>query len=216
MILSLMVSTGLIVTMSATVETVRQSTVDLIASAVGRYDLSLAKRDISPDPFISISEVTTEEILAADDRITAVYPRIEDLVELSANDNVGRGFLVALDPELDDIGFVDVISGTYQLGDGQAALLEDSAFTYDLDVGDTVDVSYSFPIPREKGQPITAEASQRRATQRFTISAIVRQDGVAGGFIQEGLIVHLRRCSGMVRSIGTFPFAHSHRGSWGI
>jgi putative ABC transport system permease protein len=190
MILSLMVSTGLIVTMSATVETVRQSIVDLIASEAGRYDLSVTKRDTSSDPFISYDEVSPE-ILAADDRITAVYPRIESLVELDANGDVASGFLVALDPDSDDIGFIDVIEGAYELGDGQAALLEDTAFTYDLEVGDAIDVSYSFPLPREEGKPNAIGASQRRARERFTISAIVRQDGITSGGVREGLIIHL-------------------------
>ncbi len=190
MILTLMVSTSLIVAMSATVETMRQSTVDLIAGAIGRYDLSLVKRDTSSNPFIPISE-GTRQVLAADARITAVYPRIEALVEIAAKDNTGQAGLIALDPDHDDIGYIDVISGTYQLGNGQVALLEETSFAYDLDIGDTIDVSYSFPVPRERGQPIVAGASQRRTTERFTISAIVRQDGVSGGFSREGFIVHL-------------------------
>ena len=56
MIMSLIVSTGLIVTMSATVETIRQSNVDLIASAVGRFDLSISKVDTSPEPFLLVED----------------------------------------------------------------------------------------------------------------------------------------------------------------
>ncbi|MEM8860436.1 MAG: hypothetical protein AAGD96_19095, partial [Chloroflexota bacterium] len=54
MVLSLIVSTGLIVSMSATVETIRRSNVDLISSAIGRFDISVSKTDISPDPFVEI------------------------------------------------------------------------------------------------------------------------------------------------------------------
>ncbi len=190
MVLALMVSTGLIVTMSATVESIRRSNVDLIASAAGNYDLSLRKRDTSADPFIPYAQVSPE-ILAANDQITAVYPRIEAPVELSANGNVGSGILIALDPESDDIGIVDVIDGAYELGSGQAALLEDTAYTFDLGVGDTVAVSYSFPLPREVGQPNATGASERRTSESFTVSAIVRQDGVTSGGVREGLIIHL-------------------------
>ena len=190
MILSLLVSTGLIVTMSATVETVRRSNVDLIATAVGRYDLSITKRDTSSDPFISVSEVA-QEVLASDERITAVYPRFEAVVELTAKGHSGRGILLALDPERDDIGFIDVVSGTYKLGNGQVALLENASFTYDLDLGDTINVSYSFPLPREKGQPNAAGASERRSTRSFSVAAIVRQDGVTGINTGDGLIVHM-------------------------
>jgi putative ABC transport system permease protein len=190
MILALMVSTGLIVTMSATVETVRQSNVDLIASAVGRYDLSVTKRDTSPDPFIDVEE-TRESILEASSLVTAVYPRIESGVELNIDGEMRDGTLIALDPQRDDIGFIDVVDGDYQLGNGKAALLEATANNYDLHVGDVVDVSYSYPLPREQGQPVVAGASERRTVERFEITAVVRQDGVTSGGVREGLMVHL-------------------------
>lgn len=189
MILALAVSTGLIVTMSATVETVRRSNVDLIASAVGRFDLSVTKRDTSAEPFIAVSDVS-RMILAADRRITAVYPRFESTVELNAKGKIGRGTLLALDPVRDDVGFIDVIEGEYELGEGQAALLEDTAHSFELGVGDTVDVSYSFPLTREAGQPAVAGASERRTSRRFFITAIVRQEGVTGG-VRDGLVVEL-------------------------
>jgi len=191
MILSLLVSTGLIVTMSATVETVRQSNVDLIASAVGRYDLAVTKTDISLDPFINISEVAPQ-ILAADPNITAVYPRIVAPVELNANGSIVQGTMVGLDPATDDIGFVDVVRGTYELGNGRIALLEDTAFIYRLEVGDTLVASYSFPSPREKGEEAVVGGSQRRTTESFTIAAVVRQDGVASGGVREGFIIDLQ------------------------
>ncbi len=190
MILSLLVSTGLIVTMSATVETVRKSNVDLIASAVGRFDLSVTKVDTSLDPFINIDEVAPQ-ILAADPNITAVYPRIEAEVELDANGTMGNGTIVGLDPATDDIGFVDVVSGTYELGNGRIALLEATAFTYGLGVGDSIIASYSFPAPREIGQDQVVGGSERRATESFLITAVVRQDGVTGGGVREGFILHI-------------------------
>ncbi|MCA9936064.1 MAG: ABC transporter permease, partial [Anaerolineales bacterium] len=190
MILSLLVSTGLIVTMSATVETVRQSNVDLIASAVGRYDIGLSKLDTSLDPFMDVDEVIPQ-VLAANEKITAVYPRIETDIELNVNGNIGRGTLLALDPAVDDVGFVIVSEGQYPLDAGQAAVFEDTAFSLDLNLGDTVDVSYSFPLPREKGQEELAGASERRTSKRFTVAAIVRQDGVTDSSVHSGLIISL-------------------------
>ncbi|MCI0396503.1 MAG: ABC transporter permease [Chloroflexi bacterium] len=190
MILSLLVSMGLIITMSATVETIRRSNVDLIASEVGRYDLTIAKKDTSSDPFIDIAEIAPL-VLAADERITAVYPRLQSEVEFNIGAEVAQGWLLALDPAVDHIGFIDVVSGTYTLGNNQAAVLADTATTYGLQVGDAIDVAYSFPLPREEGQPDPAGTSQRRAVQRFTISAIVRQDGVTSGDVREGVIIHL-------------------------
>ncbi len=190
MILSLLVSTGLIVTLSATVETIRQSNVDLIASAVGRYDLSLSKKDTSSEPFLVVGEVAPQ-VLAAHESITAVYPRIQSDIEFTVNGNLGRGTLLALDPATDDVGYVDIVEGEYALGAGQTAVLEETARNFSLGIGDSVDISYSFPLPREAGQPELAGASQRRATQRFTISAIVRQDGVTDSGVRAGFIIAL-------------------------
>lgn len=190
MALALMVSMGLIITMSATVETIRRSNIDLITTETGRYDLLINKRDTSPDPFININEVAPA-VLAADQRITAVYSRFQSEVELNIGSEVGRGWVLALDPAVDQIGFIDVVSGTYTLGNGQAAVLEATANLYRLKVGDTIDVAYSFPLPREVGQPDPAGSSQRRTLRRFTISAIVRQDGVTSTQMREGVIIDL-------------------------
>lgn len=190
MVLSLMVSTGLIVAMSATVETVRQSNVDLIASAMGRYDLTLRRTETSPDPFIAVNE-TSQRILEADDQITAVYPRFLKEVELSTVGLQGNGTMLALDPA-ENIGQIDVISGTYELGNMNAAVLQQTALSLgNLKVGDTIDVAYSFPQPREKGTAAAVGSSQRRAVGHFTVNAIVRQNGVTGSNITTGIMVHI-------------------------
>lgn len=190
MILSLLVSIGLIVTMSATVETMRQSSIDLIANETGRFDLSISKRDTSSDLFIPFDEVAPQ-ILAADENITAVHSRIETEIELNIDGELRQAFLLALDPDSDDVGFVDVIEGEYVLGDGQVALFENTAREQNLSVGDRLNVAYSFPVPREVGKTAVAGASQQRTNESFLITAIVRQDGVAQGRISRGIIAHL-------------------------
>ncbi len=190
MVLSLLVSTGLIVAMSATVETVRQSNVELIAAGVGRYDLTVAKTDISPEPFVEVDRVS-EAMLAADPNITAVYPRIQSIVEMTGNGELANGWLVALDPAVDDVGFIDVVEGEYVLGGNGAAVLDATANAFGLAVGDTIDISYSFPQPREEGRPEAVGSSQQRTTARFTVNAIVRQDGVADAGVRDGLIIDL-------------------------
>ncbi len=190
MMLSLIVSTGLIVAMSATVETIRQSNVELIAAGAGRYDLLVSKTEISPDPFIEIERVS-EQLLGADEEITAVYPRFHSLIEMNANGEQGRGWLIGLDPDVDDVGFLDVISGTYQLENNGAAVLEATASAFNLDIGDTIEVAYSFPQPREEGRASAAGSSQQRAVAQFTVNAIVRQDGISNAGVRDGLIVHL-------------------------
>ena len=190
MVLSLLISTGLIVAMSATVETIKQSNIDLVASAIGRYDIAVGKTDISPDPFVNIAE-TTAVIQQADPNITAVYPRFQSSVELEIGADVSQGTLVALNPAIDDIGYIDVISGTYQVGDGQVALLEDTANTYGIGVGDTLHVAYSFPQPREAGKTGSTGASARRVRIPFTVAAVVRQEGVSSADFREGVIAHI-------------------------
>ena len=188
MVLSLTISTGLIVTMMATVETIRRSNVDLVVSEIGGYDLSVHRAETSPEQFIKVIE-TSQSILAADDQITAVYPRFRSDVELSAGNELDNGLLLALDPD-ENIGQVEVISGSYQLGDMQAAVLQPTALNLgNLHIGDTIEVAYSFPQPREKGSVQSVGSSQLRAVGRFTISAIVRQNGVAS--IDNGLIIHI-------------------------
>ncbi|MFN2246337.1 MAG: ABC transporter permease [Candidatus Promineifilaceae bacterium] len=189
MILSLMVSTGLIVTMSATVETIRRSNIDLIASETGRYDLEVSRKDTSTDQFVPIASLS-EKILAADPRITAVYPRLEAEVEMSAGDQQSQATIIALDQALDDVGTITVIEGEYELEPGEAAVLEDTATLFDLNIGDTFQAAYSFPVPREEGKPESSGASSRRTSHLFAVKAIVTEDGLSGGF-RDGYIADL-------------------------
>jgi putative ABC transport system permease protein len=189
MILSLMVSTGLIVTMSATVETIRRSNIDLIASETGRYDLEVRKKDTSTEQFIAIGPVA-EQILAADPRITATYPRLEAQVEMAAGDQQSEGTMIALDQNLDDVGTIDVLEGQYDLQPGDAAVLEDTANLFDLQVGDTFQAAYSFPVPREEGKAGDSGSSSRRTSRLFKVKAIVQEDGLAAGF-RDGFIANL-------------------------
>ncbi len=190
MVLSLVVSTGLIVAMSATVETVRRSNVNLITSATGRYDLTVRRTETSPEPFIAVVE-TSRRILAADEHITAVFPRFSGNAELNAGGLQDTGTLLALDPA-ENIGQIEVISGTYQLGSMQAAVLQPTALSLgNLRIGDTIEVAYSFPQPREMGSVAPVGSSQRRAVGRFVINGIVLQNGVANAGVSSGVIIHI-------------------------
>ncbi len=189
MVLSLIISTGLIVAMSATVETIRLSNVDFISAEAGRHDLTIRRADTSPDLFIQVDEMS-QRVLAADETIIAVYPRFFSEVELNAGETQDTGRLLALDPA-ENIGQIEVISGTYQLGEMQAAVLKSTALEMgNLQVGEQIDVTYSFPQPREEGSIGGVGGSQRQAVGRFTIAAIVRPYGVAPSF-RSGLIIHI-------------------------
>ncbi|MEM8859604.1 MAG: FtsX-like permease family protein, partial [Chloroflexota bacterium] len=189
MVLSLIVSTGLIVSMSATVETIRRSNVDLISSAIGRFDISVSKTDISPDPFVEIDR-TAPIIFAADDQIQQVFPRILADVEIEAKGERASASLVARQSEEEDlVGIVEVVTGTLNLQDGSVALFEATAETFGVEVGDQVDLAYSFPRPREEGQPSVLGISQRRVVGRFPVSAIVRQTGVVDVDVEDGIFM---------------------------
>jgi ABC-type antimicrobial peptide transport system permease subunit len=178
MVLALLVSTGLIVSMSATVATFQQSIVDIIADEVGRADLTISKKDTNLDLFIPI-EKTSQIMLAADERIRAVYPRIEIWVDTDiATGRRGGISLTGLDSAIDHIGTVDVVEGEYLLGDGQVAIQRGAANEFGLSVGDTFNVSYAFPISREPGKPASSGTSTVRYQRQFTVSAIVNAGDV--------------------------------------
>lgn len=187
MVMSLMVSTALIVTMSATVETVRRSNVDLLSSSIGRYDLSVSKTDISADPFVEVTE-TSQRILQADREITAVYPRFVSTVEIAVQGEQTEATLIARQPD-EEIGIIDIVEGDMDLSGGGVALFEDTADIFGLEVGDTIDIAYSFPKPRAEGEATTVGVSERRVVGRFPVVAVVRQTGVVGTFVRDGLLM---------------------------
>ena len=188
MVLSLLVSTGLIVAMSATVETIRQSNIDLIADAVGRYDLAVSKKDTSLNLYMPIEE-TAAIIQAADERITAVHPRIEISVEFPIRSRRIQAKMVGLDSVNDTIGTIEVKEGAYVLGDGRVAVFEETAREYGLAVGDVLQVAHALPVRREVGKSAEAGASRQRVQRPYTIGAIIVQNGVTGG--GNGMLVEL-------------------------
>ncbi|MBN1319005.1 MAG: ABC transporter permease, partial [Anaerolineales bacterium] len=190
MVISLIASIGLIIAMNATVATLRRSNLELVSMETGRFDFAIFKTDTDPEPFILVDE-TSKAIHEAHPDIQKVAPRLESIVELEADGEIGTGWLVAIDPEYDDIGNIKVLSGTLDLAAGNAAVLEPTAEMFDLQPGDTIDVGYDLPQTRERGQVDASDASQRRATAQFTISAIIRQEGVTSSSVSEGLFVDL-------------------------
>lgn len=187
MLLSLAISTALIVAMSATVETIRRSNVEILATAVGRFDIEVSKTDISPDPFVIIDEV--QPILAgADETIQAIYPRFVAEVELARGEDLADATMIARVPG-EEIGLVEVISGTESFENDGVLLLESTANAFNVGVGDEIDISYSFPQPREAGEPVVVGISQRRVRGRFTVNGIVRQSGVVGAETRDAVFL---------------------------
>jgi ABC-type antimicrobial peptide transport system permease subunit len=187
MILSLMVSTGLIVTMSATVETVRQSIVDLIANEIGRADLVVRKKDTSRDLYIPIADVSAD-ILSSDDRIAAVHPRIEINVETQIDGERGEIYMIGLISATDNVVPVTVHAGEYELGNGKVAVDQLIAGKVGLELGDTFTAAFAFPIPREVGKPAASGTSSVRLQRVFTVGAIVSADGMGSS---KGILAEL-------------------------
>jgi ABC-type lipoprotein release transport system permease subunit len=187
MMLSLMVSTGLIVTMSATVETIRRSIIDLIASDIGRADLVVSKKDTSPDLFLPIEGVSAA-ILRADARISAVHPRIEIHVETEINGERREISFIGLDSATDDVVPVKVHEGAYELGQDRVAVDQLMAGQLGLELGDSFTAAYAFPIPREPGKPAASGTSSVRLQRTFTVAAIVSADGMGS---RKGVLVEL-------------------------
>lgn len=219
MVLSLVVSTGLIVSMSATVETIRRSNVEIASAEMGSYDLTISLAETNPDLFVTVDEVSAR-VLAADPLIRGVYPRFSGQAEFQVNQmrgtspvvsqNMGvvvkvddetehrwgnngqaTGTLLAMDPE-EGIGQIEVISGTHQLGEMRATVIEPRNLGLgDVQVGDEIEIAYEFRVPREKGKPSPVGASQRRAVERFTVGAIARQPSGMGPGLDQGVIIHI-------------------------
>ncbi|MCP4428099.1 MAG: hypothetical protein GY803_26735, partial [Chloroflexi bacterium] len=55
--------------------------------------------------------------------------------------------------------------------------------------GDVINISYAFTLPRELGKDAASGTSQRRIQRQFTVSAIVRHNGVTG--VGSGMFVEL-------------------------
>lgn len=103
----------------------------------------------------------------------------------------GSAQFVALNRAIDDLGDFEVISGTLNFEPGYAVVLQETADTFGLRPGDTFDISYALPVPRQKGVESAANVSNRHARTTLTVSAIALQRGVTGLEGNDGVLVDL-------------------------
>jgi ABC-type antimicrobial peptide transport system permease subunit len=103
----------------------------------------------------------------------------------------GSAQFIALNRANDDLGDLEVISGTLNLAPGYAMVLQETADTFGLQPGDTFDISYALPSPRQKGLESAANVSSRRARTTLTVSAVALQRGVTGQEGNNGVLVDL-------------------------
>jgi ABC-type antimicrobial peptide transport system permease subunit len=103
----------------------------------------------------------------------------------------GSAQFIALNRAIDDLGDFEVISGTLRFDPGYAVILQETADTFGLRPGDTFEIGYALPIPRQKGVESAANVSNRRARTTLTVSAIALQRGVTGLENNDGILVDL-------------------------
>ncbi|MCB0192012.1 MAG: ABC transporter permease, partial [Anaerolineae bacterium] len=103
----------------------------------------------------------------------------------------GSAEFIAFNPDVDVVGNFEVISGTLDLSPGYAIVLQETADTFGLQPGDTFDISYALPIPRQEGIESASDTSTRQARTTLTVSGIALQRGVTGLESNDGVLVDL-------------------------
>jgi ABC-type antimicrobial peptide transport system permease subunit len=138
------------------------------------------------------------EISVASNELVSANPpdnpqSLQNLQPATRNTEVihGSAQFVALNRAIDDMGDFEVISGTLDFEPGYAVVLQETADTFGLRPGDTFDIGFALPVPRQKGVESAANVSNRRAHTTLTVSAIALQRGVTGLEGNDGVLVDL-------------------------
>lgn len=208
MLLALTVGVGALVALNATVDTYERFYVATISNSAGDYDLVITKKEIEPD--LLIDEAAVIPLIAASDpAVKRVSPRIQGVVDVDVQYSPpavieddppveaaggpihGSAQFVALNRKIDDLGDFEVISGTLDFDPGYAVVLQETADTFDLKPGDTFDISFALPVPRQKGVESAANVSARQARTTLTVSAVALQRGVTGLSDNNGVLIDL-------------------------
>jgi ABC-type antimicrobial peptide transport system permease subunit len=220
MLLALMVGVGALVALNATVDTYERFYVATISNAAGDYDLVITRQEIEPD--LLIDEQVMATIEATIPHAKRIVPRIQGVIDIDvdrpktalSNDPAaaarasqeftpssggarsgeihGSAPFVALSRDIDDLGDFQVVTGTINLGPGYTVILQETADTFGLNPGDTLDISYAVPLPRQKGVESASNISTRRTRTTLTVSGIALQRGITGREDNDGVIVDLK------------------------
>ena len=186
MVLAILVVTAMLVTLNNGVESLQRQVVEIVEREAGEHDITVTRADTSPGQYVDI-ETISAILRSADPAVTAVYPRFMSTVELQAAGRVGNGSLVARTPE-DELGQVTLVEGEYTLEGDRIVVLQVTADTFGLEVGEEVDLSYILPVSRLEGHELPQNVSVGRVTRRFTVSGIALATGMGGGG-QNGVLV---------------------------
>lgn len=211
MLLALIVGVGALVALNATIDTYERFYLATVSNSAGDYDLVITRQEIEPE--LLIDEQIIETIRGVVPQAKQIVPRIQGVVDVdverpaitvadasgSASADVqgeqseshGSAKFIALKRNVDDLGDFEVISGTINFEPGYAVVLQETANTFDLNPGDTFDISYALPIPRQEGVESASDTSTRRAKTTLTVSGVALQRGVTGEENNNGVLIDL-------------------------
>ncbi|MBN1886803.1 MAG: ABC transporter permease [Thermoflexales bacterium] len=189
-LLSLIFAVGMVVTLSAIVDTNRQYLVEMIAQQTGGYDLALSKVETAGDQFMWVDR-TEALIRQTVPSVEAILPRFQGMADIAHGSRRGAATFLALDLERDTLGRMTIVSGTTDIGPGQVVILPGTAGSFDLQVGDSFDLYYTLPTPRREGYAGSTGASSSRARANVTVVGIVTQQGLFSQSTQNAVIADL-------------------------
>ncbi|MFN2251636.1 MAG: FtsX-like permease family protein [Anaerolineae bacterium] len=195
MILALVVGVGTLATLNATVDSYRRYYAGAVSGEVGDFDLVITLPDTAANRMLKPSEL--QPIVESVPGVESVAPRIHSVVSVKAGTKEGDKPFVALDPEIDEFGRIDVTEGEYDLGVGDdglpgAIVLQESADVLDIEVGDPIEILYAPPLSRMKGQLPDESGSRQSTRATWIVRGIATQRGTTGQESNEGVIVSLQ------------------------
>jgi ABC-type antimicrobial peptide transport system permease subunit len=202
MLLALIVGVGALVALNATVDTYERFYLATVSNSSGDFDLVIKPKET--EATLLVDERLVPLIKAVDPNITTVVPRIQGVVDIDivqaqpangdaapAETTHGSAKFIALDRINDELGNFVEISGTINLEPGYAVVLQETADTYGLAPGDSFDISYALPLPRQKGVQSATDTSTRQARTTVVVSSVALQRGVTGEEGNNGVLVDL-------------------------
>ncbi|MBX7212384.1 MAG: FtsX-like permease family protein [Thermoflexales bacterium] len=176
--LALIVGVALVGALLMLVDTQRQFAVQAIGQQTGGFDLSIRRADTASSPFFDpAASRNLAQTLSTE--IVSVLPRIQGEAEGRALDATqGESIsIVGLDAARDTLNAITVSRGAYPPGPGQVFLTVSAADLLRVGVGDSVQLSYVRPAPRQSGRAAVTGTSSVRARGTFIVSGI----GIVGG-----------------------------------
>ncbi len=156
---------------SAVVDSYRQFFAGTVAGEVGDFDLVITRPDTAPDPFLRPDEVVPDRGRRAR-RGAPSAPASRARPACARATRTGDTPLVALEPETDTFGAVTITDGEYDLSPGEDGLpgvvvLQQTADTFGLKLGDPLEIQYAAPLTRLAGKAAEDSASRRRSTRHL-------------------------------------------------